>query len=208
MTAAAQPFDWGVVIVGSWNVAILTPKWVSASLFGLRDDIPVQVQVAFDRVAPVRILHDGIVVEPASDKLSVLPTEHTAAQLEKAGKIGQEALTQLPRTPVIAAGVNVRYRVAPLPDQLLKAFESTFDDSLTDAGERISRRGIRRGLSIDGGIINLDVYTEGDDGAQLLVNFHCEGKHDELSRWLGRSQEFVEKANALMRLAGLSTDGG
>ncbi len=42
------PFDWNVVIIGSWNPAILTPQGITTRLLQLEAGTPVEVQVSLD----------------------------------------------------------------------------------------------------------------------------------------------------------------
>ncbi|MET0110029.1 MAG: hypothetical protein ABW084_14095 [Candidatus Thiodiazotropha sp.] len=70
------PIDWNIVVVGAWNVAILTPEGIARRLFNLEPGTPIEVQVAMDVGAPIRVRHDNIIVQPSPTSLVITPQAH------------------------------------------------------------------------------------------------------------------------------------
>lgn len=128
-----QPFDWNVVVVGAWNVAILTPGGVAKRLFRLPPGTPVEVQVPLDAPhAPMQVKRGGMVVAvaPSGMQLTVGPEQSAFSGLQEAAEIAARAIEDLPETPVRAAGVNIRYRFDSIPDQLQSAIGAPIDNLL------------------------------------------------------------------------------
>lgn len=202
-----EPFNWNVVIVGAWNVAILTPDGIRRRLFELADDQPIEVEMAIDRPGAFRVGHEGIVVSPTNRALEIAGRECTLPLLKRAAAIGALAVKVLPETPMTAVGVNIRYRAEGLPSPLPDLLEAKIDDLISDKGLRILARSVRRSMDFDVGFINLEVGESREGIGQVAFNFHRESADSAvLSDWLGRIGEFHEKAHDLLGALGCHVD--
>jgi hypothetical protein len=185
----AQAFDWNVVVVGAWNLAILTPQGIARRMFGLEPNVPlqVQVQIAVDGAAPMRVTHDRITVIPDLGSITVQPAEQSVTALERAAVAAGRCMTSLPETPVAAAGVNFRYRFDALPEPLIRVLRSSVDDRLADADERINGRAMKRVLPWRNGVLNMDLQQNEDASGVLLFNYHRGSSTiADLTEWLGQ----------------------
>jgi hypothetical protein len=188
---AAEPFSWNVVIVGAWNIAILTPDGIAKRLFELPQGTPVQVEVPIDRPGPYRVLHDGLMVIPSSNQLEVAPQALELGSLQKASRVAQMALRALPETPVFAAGINIRYRFASLPDELIDLVKAPIDDVLSDTSFQIDGGLTKRSLALPPGILNLEIVQGKSADGSVSLNFHRESTaQTDLQAWLARVEEF------------------
>ncbi|PAY19215.1 hypothetical protein CKO51_12730 [Rhodopirellula sp. SM50] len=180
-----EPTEWNVIVAGRWNKAILTPAGVAERLFGLQKGTPVEVLVALDQLLPHKIKHDGIVVTPDDLRLEAAPQVFTYANLEKAIETARRAVEELPKTPLEAVGINVRYStIEPLGD-LDGITSSEFDDKLSDASLEIVGRSHARSISWNDGRVNLFVSMDENNKFQIVFNFERKSKDkDELIRWL------------------------
>lgn len=195
------PRDWNVVVAGAWNVAILTPKGIAKRLFRLGDEVPVEVLINLEGPPLVRVRYDGLIVEPSSQRLVVTPVESTAARLKKAANVALAALGGLPETPFIAAGVNVRFVMAELPDGLLDQTRSKLADVLDETYE-IHARQIRHTLGWQAGSLNMEVAQENDTHGSLVFNFHRQSSdRAELEEWLALTDDMVRSARTLLTSA-------
>lgn len=194
-----EPTTWNVVIIGAWNIAILTPDGIRKRLFNLPETTALEVEVSVDRPGPYRVIHDGLIVAPSSRQLEVSVQSPTRASLEKAITVARRALDALPHTPVFAAGVNIRYRYADTPGDLLDLVRAPIDDALSDADFTIQGSVAKRSLSLGKGLINVEVATSGGGNeGSLLLNFHCDSTETaELTEWLGRLNEFFNIAGRI-----------
>ncbi len=195
----AVPFGWNVVIVGAWNVAILTPDGIRRRLFQLPDQATIEVDVAIDRLAPFRVRHDGLIVVPSSSMLEISTEVLDLPSLLKAGEIGVRALASLPETPLAAAGINVRYRLSDIPDDLWDLIGCSLDDALSDAGHTIKRRAVSRSLLLHPGEVNIELSYGDETDSKLNFNFNLESpQHQELQQWLARANEFFSISQTLL----------
>ena len=205
---AGEPSVWNVVVIGAWNTAILSPDGVRRRLFQLADGMPIELQVAIDRPGHFRISHDGVVVIPTASRLEVVAANGTVTALTRAAEICQRAIAELPETPVTAAGVNVRYRFDDLPDDVLANLRAPLDEALALAGHQIANSSTKRTVEFDVGVVNLTVIHSPAGTGTLEFNFHRDsGDPQELSRWIGRTADFVDGAKALAEVIGVR-DGG
>jgi hypothetical protein len=198
---ATLPVEWNVVIVGAWNLAILTPDGIRKRLFEAPDGTHVDVQVAIDRPAPHRVHYNGLTVTPASNMLIVSVDNCDLRSLKEASTLAQKALDSLPETPLSAAGINFRYTIEELPDELLALIETPIDGSFSDANYTIMRRSIQRGLSVPPGMINLELSQDQGTAGTLLLNFHLDSQErSHLGPWLSRTEEFHLKSQDLLSI--------
>jgi len=206
-----SPSDWNVILLGAWNLAILTPDGISRRLFELEPGTPLEIQVPITGhgQAPIRVIHSGLVVEPTSGRLSVTPQEPTEQGLRDAVAVAGKALESLPETPVSAAGINIRYKFDTVPDELVTIQTSTIDDQLAVAGSRIRSRALERALEWNEGVINLTARSNGDGSALLSLNFHRDSlTGPDLLAWLRRVDEMLESAaNFMGPVLGLTGPG-
>lgn len=203
-----EPFAWNIVLIGAWNTAILSPDGVRKHLFRLAEAMPIELQVAIDRPGHFRIKHDGVVVIPTRSRLETVAAGGTVAELARAAEISQRALAELPRTPVTAAGVNVRYRVDELSDDVLARVHAPLDEELAHAAYRIQDSSLKRTVEFGDGVLNLTISHSPAGNGVLDFNFHRDSRDpEELSRWIERTTDFVAAAEALAEVIGVRDVG-
>lgn len=178
-----EPFDWNVVIVGYWNLAILTPAGIGHRLFGLEKGTPVMVEVPMDGLAPHRVKYDGLTVTAETGRLVLHADDPKYDLLDRAREAAVLAIQSLPETPLSAAGFNVRVRIKDPSDELLTSMAAGVDNELSDAGFEIQARSLRRRLKFHDGIMNLDM--EEDEDIRIVLNFDRQSHiKNDLIQWL------------------------
>ncbi|GMV22743.1 MAG: hypothetical protein AMXMBFR57_26920 [Acidimicrobiia bacterium] len=204
---SAEPYAWNVVVVGAWNMAILSPDGVSKRLFDLPGGTPIQLEVALDRPGRFKVSHDGILVVPASNRLEIAPEACVLEELKKAAAIGQRAVEKLPETPVTAAGVNIRYRFQELPVSAANMIRTPLDDALADRGFVMRNADIVRVVELEQGLVTVRLSSRLDGTGTLDVNFNRDSTVPaELSEWLGRLDQFFDVARQLSDAAGAAVE--
>lgn len=190
------PTEWSVVVIGYWNRAILTPSGIATRLFGLEPGTPVAVFIAIDAVAPHQVKHGGVTVVAGSDRLIIQPEKCSFQDLQKAKEIADRALEKLPETPVIAAGVNVKFSCRePLEALQQVTRQEWWDKQLSDGEYEIVGRSHSRSLKWGEGQINFSVTEEPDGKSEILLNFHRGSTTaSELRSWLNTSIDDMESA--------------
>jgi len=189
------PAEWNVIVLGHWNRAILTPSGIAKRLFGLDEGTPIEVFVAIDALAPPQVKHGGTIVMVGGDRLITVPETMDFHGLEGAMTIARRAMENLRETPVIAAGINLKYSCKE-PIEALQDItrNSWWDDQLSDNQYEILGRALSRVLKWNEGQINFSVTEEADSSFQIQFNFHRGSSNiDELIDWLGKPIADLEK---------------
>lgn len=194
-----EPFDWTVVIGGSWNPAILTPGGIATRLYQLHEDTSVEVQVPINCLGPPRVVHDGLVVTVSSTRLVIGMDTCNNVSMEKALKVARVALNALPETPVSAAGYNIRYKGSAQETTLPDMTQAT-TDAFSDGGLIINSQGILAQLKHEQGVVNLKAVVSENNTLDVELNFHrASVRHVDLLDWLDISMEEVD--SAVLRVA-------
>jgi hypothetical protein len=172
--------DWNITIVGFWNRAIYTPAGISRRLFRLAATTPVQVLIPIDQPAPYQVQHEGLTVSVGSDRLVVQPDRASFEGMVSAMEIGRRALDDLPHTPLLAAGFNLRYMSDGPVGALGEITANDWDKRLSDEGFVIQEWTVTRSVRRQNGRINVTVTQKEDLTFSMLLNFHLQS--DDVSR--------------------------
>jgi hypothetical protein len=180
-----RPVEWNVVVLGRWNPALFTPAAISRRVFDLAEGTPVEVFVVLDDVQQPRVRHEGITVAPSFGQLLISPERCTFKALEQARAKARDAIIGLPKTPLNAAGYNLRYQADVMPQPLMARFSEMLDRRFSDNDFHILGRQFHRVLEFHSGRLLVRVTRDPDDKAELLLNFDFQSKNaDQLSDWL------------------------
>lgn len=195
------PVDWNIVIAGAWNIAILTPEGVARRLFNLEPGTPVEVLVAVDVGAPIRVRHENIIVQPSPTNLVITPQDSTPEALANSVTVATRALNSLPETPMSAAGLNLRFQFDQIPDSLIEVGKSVIDDKLPDAGFEIVEKVLKRRIVWQGGVLNLEILEREDSSALVVFNYHKNSNlPEELKAWLESHQAMLENCTSMKQV--------
>jgi len=188
-----EPFSCDVVINGFWNRAILTPNGIAGRLFKLPPGSGIQVEVPLDGLLPARVTIDGLIVTVAARRLVIATETPTYSALDKAKHIAWNALEDLPETPVLSAGFNVRYKAPVENSSFVEKLVAPLDKTLSDLHHEILARTLIRRVRFKEGFLNVACSVEEPETAQLEFNFHRESKdRNALSEWLNMPCESFE----------------
>ena len=184
---ALQPEDWNVVVLGRWNPALFTPAQISSRIFGLPQGTPIEVYVPIDDVLlPSRVKHDGMDIFANPAQLNVSIAQCSFEKLDQGRKIASDAIEQLPKTPLIAAGFNIRYRADGLPSSLASRFSAELDRRFSDENFSILGRQFHRILAFQKGRLLVRVANDPDEKAEVMLNFELKSNEPNVLReWLG-----------------------
>lgn len=202
-----EPVNWNVVLVGAWNTAIFTPQWVTESLLDLPAGTAIEVQVPMLAGMPIRFIGDSVVVVPADDRLVIDAKVPTQDGLEAALSVARRAIEELPKTPLSAAGFNLRYRSDETPAQTATVLSSTADDALAKSVQVVTARRLGRALAYGAGIVNVTLSDTESGGCLVEFNFHRSSPScEELANWLTPSwQHAMELVTDVFNAFGVHT---
>lgn len=180
-----KPRDWNTVIVGNWNPAILTPKGISRLLFDKPDNLPLEIMVPVNGIGPTHVKIDDLIVMSNFDQLIIGTTKTEWTLLDNARKVALRAIEQLPKTPLTAAGYNIRYSLESSSVEFLQLLNANIDESLTNAAFNISQKEIKRTIQYNKGDINLDILNTISNNYVININFdRSSNQIEDLNEWL------------------------
>ncbi|MEM7469434.1 MAG: hypothetical protein AAF387_21490 [Pseudomonadota bacterium] len=181
-----KPVDWSVIVLGSWNRAILTPAGIGLRILEVPEGTPLEVLIAVDAIAPPKVSHDDTIITAHSSRLTVEPKDLYYPNLDKARGLASKALNALPETPVRAVGVNVNYVIedeeCAVSDEI---FSKELDNRLSDIALEIKNWDFGRTISWEDGLVNISESL--DENGEHHVNFNFERKSNnqaDLLEWL------------------------
>ena len=179
-----EPFDWSVMIAGSWNQAILTPGGIAKEIFSIPEGERINVEIDIDGLEPPRITHDDLRIRVYKRRLVVEPLIYNLETLSKAIEIAKESLDLLPKTPVNAAGVNIKCKYTDPDSGFMQFFNTNIEDILSDSNYEIKKQSFTKQIIYKNGVINLGIENEGEE-CQISCNFHFESRIiSEILSWL------------------------
>jgi hypothetical protein len=165
------PTVWNTIIVGKWNPAILTPKGIAEQIFKKADDAPIEVLVPLDAMGPPKVLIEGFLVSVNFQQLVIDCEKKDWESLEKSMEYCRNAIDALPKTPVSAAGFNVRYELDDPTEDFLQLLELPLDNNISDNRLEIVQNETRRSLLWEDGNINFHIVKETSKNYKFLLNF-------------------------------------
>ncbi|MEQ8849904.1 MAG: hypothetical protein RIC11_19340 [Botrimarina sp.] len=92
---------------------------------------------------------------------------------------------ELPKTPVFAVGVNVKFSTTSPIQSISDTVHTDWDDSLSDNDFTIADRTVTRSLKWDDSLINVAISESQSLEQSLQLNFdHKDDDSDKQVRWL------------------------
>jgi hypothetical protein len=164
--------QWTIVIVGSWNLAILHPEWVGNQLLELPE---VEVEMVVGPIRPqYRISSPALTIIPRAGQVIFNPRQNTPEALAAAEHAATNLLDKLGRTPVNAVGINFGYQEEAPSVQLADLFAIGDTARISDVPLSIKSTSITRQLDYEGGDLNLRM-TLNDGKVDFHFNYNRSG---------------------------------
>ena len=98
-----------LVIVGIWNLGILTPQWYAKEfpdLIKQKEFSSVEIEIG---TGALKIPVEDIVINPNPGKLIFFSQNDNASKFELIEKLAKGTVEKLPHTPITALGHNISY---------------------------------------------------------------------------------------------------
>ncbi len=203
-----EPIGWNTVVLGAWNRAILTPEWIAREIFHITDDRPVPVEVPLNVRGPWRVRHGDVAVVVSNFNLDVSIDKYDFDTLELSRTYAIAALETLSRTPVSAAGYNLRFQSTEMPAELGAAVQCGLDSVFSDYGLQIENQSVRRSMPFEGGFLNVEVIISQGGDCSCSFNFHKSSVDaDDLKAWLRIPMQQVGQIvdDIIRKLPGVTT---
>ena len=156
------------VVVGKWNTAILSPKWVADEIFGVAN---IEVSVPVMGSGPPKYKADSFELVVAPEKIIFVPLNQDDEVLRKIESAAAKMLKILRYTPISAFGENFHFEseVAEIEDGIEDILNLRDDGKLASKGA-IRQKSIKRTLDRPDHFLNLTL--DKNDRYHLGFNYH------------------------------------
>ena len=164
-----------IVLVGSFNPAILTPQWIARNALGVEAGENIQVQM----IAPVvgfgampQYSFNGITYTPSFQNVTFLLANLDVQGREHVATTIAAILEQLPHTPVVGLGFNFGFTVTTPTETLLNLLSPSGElaESFPDGATTVGRNW---GNTLEWGNSIVSVQSQLDNEVVSVdVNFH------------------------------------
>ncbi len=193
-----ETFDWNVIIVGRWNVSILTPARIAERIFGLRPQEGIPIEVPLDGLSPYRVMNQKkeLTIIPENNRIIIQLNKIEPSVLRETLETGRKILEWLPETPCSGAGINIRFKTSDTNQNLIDLCKTNIDDHIlnSDLGD-IMGRSTTRTIRYKQGKLNIIASYE-NESFKITFNFHRDCKKaEDAKEWFNLDQEEIEKVS-------------
>ena len=158
------------MLLGSWNSAILNPKWLSEKVFDIKEET-YNMEISMDMFLKTRIKIQDIYFMPTQNNLTIFPSNNVKDVQESfklIEKATQKIFELLPFTPISAIGHNFIYE---LGESEVFSLELHFQGANYSAlYKKIS------GKPIESSLVKHTIVLDEDNLVQLNINYKTETK--------------------------------
>ena len=158
------------MLLGSWNSAILNPKWLSEKVFDIKEET-YNMEISMDMFLKTRIKIQDIYFMPTQNNLTIF-TSNNVKDVQESFKLIEKATKKifelLPFTPISAIGHNFIYE---LGESEVFSLELHFQGANYSAlYKKIS------GKPIESSLVKHTIVLDEDNLVQLNINYKTETK--------------------------------
>ena len=168
---------WNIVLAGHWNRMIFTPEWVATHLFHT-EVVDIETAVSLLPIMPILFRHEDVALEVSSQRLIFQPRSAAEAVLRRSEEMASTVLDLLPRTPMIATGVNFAFSEPAPPDDLVQLFDGADGPLIAQEDWDVNERSLIRRLRRGDDMLNLTL-TFGGGPVAVDFNYHREAATNE-----------------------------
>ena len=190
-----------LVIVGVWNLGILTPQWYAKEFPDLikQKEFPsLEIEIG---TGASKISIEDIVINPSPGKLIFFSQNDNASKFELIEKLADGTVEKLKHTPIIALGHNISYFI---DEKKFKLFELDMLDKCEDFYKNeasisaLSSQKIIHSLSFEKFTLNL-TYEFSRTKNSVSFNYHYEvSSIDEIKEYILDFRKNINNAEAFM----------
>jgi hypothetical protein len=157
-----------IVLLGGWNMSILTPQWISQNLLE-QSNVDLEVLVTPGNQPQLRYRTNRFVLTPSTRRLTFNVLDDSDETLGGLEAVVIKLLRSLPHTPISAAGLNFKFCEDEDMVDLARLFNFGDSASLAEFGVTVSATEIQRRLETADVTLNLKLtYLP----TQILFDFN------------------------------------
>ena len=155
------------LLLGSWNTAIINPKWLAKNIFEVPDGEEFGMEMSFNGSVKFRTLIRDIYIAPTNDRLVMYPVKEEEELFKRIDSVTTMLYKKLPYTPITAIGHNFTYILDGVESFTVDVFKGLQEyDSVYD--------NINTGLSNEV-LIKHSLLVNEDEHVKLNLNYKKDG---------------------------------
>lgn len=159
-----------IVVVGSWNLAIVNPEWGATSLFRTEG---VEAEFLISEAGyKLKFRHNNVSVTPEPGRIVIGALVDTPECLEFAEATTMRLLELLPVTPVTAVGINFGYHEEQVAVDLAALFNTSDVARFAGEGLALTSSEIRRTLQFEDRQLRLRLSMTENAELGVHLNYH------------------------------------
>jgi hypothetical protein len=162
--------DRTIVVVGSWNLAILNPEWLTRNVFEA-DGAEMQIVISAGQPS-LRYRHDSALLHPQQDKVVFSCLNGTDACSDNIETLAERLLAKLPVTPVSGIGINFGFIQEEVPENLADLFNTRDIAGFGQKDLLIREMTIARQVSFEDRELRLRLSITPENSLKVHLNFH------------------------------------
>lgn len=160
--------DWTIVIVGSWNVAILNPEWLGPNVFGQAE---LELELLIGPARPqIKVAAPLVAIVPEPGRVVLNARQTTDESVFRTAAVAARLLEKLPETPITGIGINFAFVETNVRPELATLFQIRDTGRISDQHLVIKSTTIVRQLEYNGRDLNLKLTQE--DKLSFHFNYH------------------------------------
>src|ERR1041384_1472480 len=142
----AQVENWSLVLVGAWDIAILTPDWLTKHL-GASGSVQIEFPIS-NPLMPLRYTLNGVHMVVSRERVVLAPSADDPEILRRMESFSKSILTVLTHTPVSGIGINFEFCEEVPSSELKRIFKSPDLPRIADADLVVEATEIKRQLRL------------------------------------------------------------
>ncbi len=187
-----------IVLVGSWNLSILTPAWFAKEFPQLKlgKEVPVEMEMS---TGSIRFIAQQIKINPNPNKLIFFSDVDNSENYDLMSEIATETVNKLRYTPIMAVGHNISY----FTDDTFALFENyeldENEEFYKEAANTIALNSqeIQHALAYENYILNL-TYNINRQRDFIKFNYnYTTSNNEKIIKYLRDFKENIEKSKII-----------
>ena len=162
--------SFSIVVIGNWNPHILSPQWISKSLF--EDKPEVQVQFSLNLDASNRFIVKNIIFVPSNDRLIIQSSDNSDDSLLLIQETVIKLCKILCHTPIRALGINLGFIHTESNEKLLELINFNDVNDISENDWNIKSSSVKRNIEKNGYNLNLTIEYNSQSEFHFDFNYH------------------------------------
>lgn len=160
-----------IVIAGSWNQQILTPKWLKDNGITALEKIRIEVAISNPSM-PIHFQLEKVHLHVSPPQVVVYPFEETKNSYESAETVASKLLEALWHTPINGVGYNFKFKDDKPAQKIFDRFVFKDEEFISSFNAIVKERVVKRQIDVFGKTLNLMMLLDVKEALTVDFNWH------------------------------------